>query len=369
MNKADVAEIKKQFKKDNNIITKLVACYVDAEKEVKFTSKDAFYSLAEEDCFKYEDIFRKTLSGTLGRNLLNIDFPPDAQKEGGAWEFLYKLRQSKLDDEELISEFFKKVITSYDYNENYYIILIDIVYDIPGKTKDKLELNDASDEVYHALLCSICPVKLSKAALGYNAVKNNMENRVRDWVVDAPMQGFLFPAFNDRQTDIHQALYFTKKINEIMPDFITEIFDVMPPLTVEEQKEGVLSSIQKAAIDINVEVMANVYEKINEMLHEQDESEEPLILDKNDMIKVLSEAGADNDSIEIYEKLESADVKAVAKNIIDTRKVELKRPGVSIKIDAESMHLLSTGFVDGKKCIIISADDDVEINGVLVKTI
>ena len=369
MNKADVLEIKKQFKKDSNIITKIVGCYVDAEKEVKFIQKDAFYSLGEEDCFKYEEIFRKTLSGTLGRNLINIELENAALEEGGAGEFLFKLRQSKLEDDELLEVFFKKIISGYEYNENYFIILIDIVYDIPGKTNDNMLMEDASDEVYHALLCSICPVKLSKASLGYNAIKNNIENRVRDWIVDMPMQGFLYPSFDDRKTNVYEVLYFSKKINEIMPNFIYEMFDSEAPLSVSEQKESVLSAIQQVGSEnMNVEMMAEVYDKISDMIAEHDEKEGPLILDKNDMLRVLSSAGVDDESLDLYDKLESSDVKVVAENIIDVKKIEIKRPGISIKIDPDCMEQVSTGYIDGKKCILIAAED-VEINGVMVKTI
>lgn len=370
MNKADILEIKRQFKKDSNLITKIATCYVNAEKEIKFIQKEAFYSLAEEDAFKYEEIFRKSLSGSLGKNLINIPIESESLKDGARGRFLYELRQSKLEDDELIEKFFEKVISSYAYNENYFIILIDLVYDIPGKTRDNLSMEDASEEVYHAILCSICPVKLSKATLAYNATKNNIENRIRDWIVDAPMQAFLYPSFSERQTDVYSSLYFTKKMNELMPDFVYEMFDTMPPLSVEEQKESILSSIQKVASEsINVEMMTEVYEKISDMIVEHDEKEGPLVLDKNDMLRVLSSAGVDDESIELYDKLESSDVKVLAENIIDLKKIELKRPGVSIKVDPDCIHLLKTAYIDGKKCIIIEADDSVEVNGLRVKTI
>ena len=210
MNKKEISEIKKQFSPDNCCITRICGCYVDGEKNKKTELKEAFLSLSEEEMFKYFDIFKKTLSGTIGKNLLNMDFPLAQEQEGGTQYFLRKLKESKLKDDSLVESFYDKIIENYEYGENYYIILIHAVYDIPGKSSDGQEMFDASDEIYEHILCSICPVKLSKAGLCYNAQTNNIEDRVRDWIVEMPDLGFLFPVFNDRSTDLHSILYYTK---------------------------------------------------------------------------------------------------------------------------------------------------------------
>ena len=169
MNKKEISEIKKQLTPANCNITRICGCYVDAEKNKKTELKEAFLSLSEEEMFKYFEIFKKTLSGTLGKNLMNMEFPLAEEKEGGKHEFLMKLRASKLKDDALIESFYDKIIENYDYPENYYIILVHAVYDIPGRTSDGIDMDDASEEIYEHLLCSICPVKLSKAGLCYNA--------------------------------------------------------------------------------------------------------------------------------------------------------------------------------------------------------
>ena len=238
MNKKEIAEIKKQFTPANCAITRICGCYVDGEKNIKTKLKEAFLSLSEEEAFKYFEIFRKTLSGTLGKNLINMEFPLEQEQEGGAQEFLLRLRGSKLQDENLLDEFYNKVIESYDYGENYYIILIHSVYDIPGKSSDGTEMFDASDEIYDHILCSICPVKLSKAGLCYNAETNNIEDRIRDWIVEMPDLGFLFPVFNDRSTDIHGLLYYTKNAEQLRTSFVDELFGCAAPLSAGGQRDS-----------------------------------------------------------------------------------------------------------------------------------
>ena len=183
MNKKEISEIKKQFSPANCSITRICGCYVDGDKNKKTELKEAFLSLSEEEMFKYFEIFKKTLSGTLGKNLLNMEFPTNQEADGGTQEFLMRLRASRLTDDELIQQFYDRIIENYDYPENYYIILVHAVYDIPGKSSDGLDMFDASDEIYEHLLCSICPVKLSKAGLCYNAETNLIEDRIRDWIL------------------------------------------------------------------------------------------------------------------------------------------------------------------------------------------
>ena len=71
-------------------------------------------------------IFKQTLSGTIGKNLINMEFPLEQEMPGGAQEFLLQLRDSKLQDDMLIEEFYQKIIDHYVYGENYYIILIQV---------------------------------------------------------------------------------------------------------------------------------------------------------------------------------------------------------------------------------------------------
>ena len=237
MNKKEANEIKKLFTPANCAITRICGCYVDAEKNKKTELKEAFLSLPEEEAFKYFTIFRNALSGTVGKNLINMEFPLHTEAEGGTHHFLMKLRDSQLKDDGVLEEFYDKVIANYDYGENYYIILIHCAYDIPAKATDGMEMFDASEYVYEFIQCTICPVKLAKAGLSYNPLTNAIENRSRDWLVEAPDQGFLFPAFNDRNTDIHSLLYYSKNPEQMPEILIDELLGCVVPMSAKSQKE------------------------------------------------------------------------------------------------------------------------------------
>ena len=122
---------------------------MDADKNKVVQFKEAFLSLPEEEIYKYLDIFRKSLSGTLGKNLLNMEFPLEQEMGEGTQKSLMALRDSELKDDTMLDAFYDRIIETYYHPENYFIILIHGSYDIPQRTTDGLEMDDASDYVYN----------------------------------------------------------------------------------------------------------------------------------------------------------------------------------------------------------------------------
>ena len=374
MNKKEVLEIRKQFTPANCAITRIAGCYVDHEKNKKMESKSAFLSLPEEEAFKYFDIFKKTLSGTMGKNMLNMEFPIDQEMPGGIQEFLMKLKASKLEDDMLLEEFYDKVIATYEYAENYYIILIHAMYDVPGRSSDNLEMFDASDEVYEYLVCSICPVSLSKAGLSYNAESNCIQDRIRDWVVDMPDKGFLFPAFNDRSTDIHGVLYYTKKSEDLQPELIEQLLGARMPMSANTQKETFQMLIEDTlGEDGDYETIRNIHDTLNDMIEEHKEEPEPLQLDKTDVRKVFEKSGVSSEKMECfdqnYEETAGEKTSLLATNITETKKFQIETPDIVIKVNPERADLIETRVIDGRQCLVIAVDDHIEVNGVNVRTL
>lgn len=374
MNKKEILEIRKQFTPANCAITRICGCYVDHEKTKKMESKDAFLSLPEEEAFKYFDIFKKTLSGTVGKNMLNLEFPLDAEMPGGTQEFLLKLRDSRLEDDMLLEEFYDKVIATYEYAENYYIILIHAMYDIPGKSSDGMEMFDASDEVYEYLLMSICPVSLSKAGLSYNAEDNRIQDRIRDWIVDVPAKGFLFPAFNDRSTDLHSVLYYTKKSEDLQPELINQLLGAKMPMSADTQKETFQMIIEDTlGEDGDYETVRNIHETLNELIEEHKEEPEPLSLDKTEVKKIFEKSGVEAEKMENFDRNFETNAgektSLLASNIAETRKFNIETPDVVIKVNPERADLVETRIIDGRQCLVIPVDDHIEVNGINVRTI
>ncbi len=310
MNKKDISELKRRFKKTSCTLTRLAGCYVNVDKEMQLRFNENFLNLEEEEFHKYLELASKTLSGTLGNNLLELEFPKEEEAPGGRQQFLMGLKESKLKNEELLTSFFQHIIDHYEYAGNYLILVYHDAYDVMTRTSDNDDL-DESEEVYEYILCSICPVTLSKAALGYLEVENRIGPRVRDWVVGVPDAGFVFPAFTDRSTDIHTVMYYTKDAKEPHPEVMEDILGCPSRLTATEQKTTFTNIVNNAVADENKreKVFFDIQETLNEIVEEQAIMEErgqeiePILLTPTIIHEVLSNSGV---AEEIAAKIESS---------------------------------------------------------------
>lgn len=373
MNKKETLEIRKLFADDGASIHRIAGCYVDYEKRKVCSSLDAFLSLEKDEALKYLELLRTTLTGTIGRNLINMEFPTEQELQGGKQEFLYRIRESELKDEALLQEFYDRIITSYDYAENYYIILIYGVYDVPGRTSDGLEIYDGSDEVYQFLLCSICPVNRSKGALSYLPDTNQIGERIRDWIVEKPTQGFLFPAFNDRAADIHNVLYYTKNPEDRHPELIEHLLGSHTPMSPVSQKETFESILMNTlGEEADYETVSSIHENLNEMIAESKNNPDPLTISKHEMKNLFELSGVPQEELsgfeQTYEEIAGPKTSFIASNLTNTRKISIETPDIVIKVNSDRADLIQTQFINGRECFVIAVDDHVEINGLNVKT-
>ncbi|MCD8108992.1 MAG: DUF4317 domain-containing protein [Clostridiales bacterium] len=372
MNKKEISEIKKTFTKERCCINRLTGCYVDAEKNKVVQFRESFLALPDEEMYKYLDIFRKALSGTIGKNLLNMEFPLEQEDVDGTQTRLLELRDSELKDDAVLERFYDRIIESWYHPENYLILLIHGSYDIPVKTSDGMDLEDASDYIYNFVLCCLCPVALSKAGLCYNAETNSIEDRIRDWLVDLPEQAFLFPAFNDRNTDIHSLLYYSKNTKEFCPEITEQLLGCVQPLPAPQQKESFQSIIEETLGDAcDFDTVRNIHETLNEMIEENQDNPEPLELDKSEVRRLLAQNGAPEEHLERFEQQYDEEIGAMATvmadNISNTRKFEVRTPDVTVKVNPAYAGMVNTRVIDGIPSLVIPLTGEIEVNGIHVR--
>ena len=424
MNKKEIFELKRRFKKEEASFTRLVGCYVDGNhnKICKFGGK--FLNLEEEEFYKYLEIANKSLSGTLGNNLLELSFPLSEEEVGGRQQILMALRETKLEDENLLDTYYDLVIDTYDHTGNYLILLFHDSYDVMTRGSDNGNL-DESEEVYHYLICAICPVALSKPGLGYLEEEQRIGSRVRDWVVGAPDTAFLFPAFTDRSADIHSTLFYTKNTKEPHSEFMVNGLGCGVERTATEQKmafhsivRNVLGAEDEHTEDILMDIQQNLSDMIEEYEETHDEDADAFVLDKTTIGKLLEESNVPEEKITRIEKgVDEAfgdkppvaenviDAKALEQNIvrierqelqsqlttltnqldeknaqliertnqlmekqeeIDTYKAETKNYDVVLHVKPEKANQIHASLINGQKCLIIPMNENEQatINGV-----
>ena len=372
MNEKEISEIRRRFRPDKSNITRIRGCYVNDQREVVSEFSQSLGIMPQEESEELLAILKKTLSGTIGKNLIDIEFATRQVLEGEEHKLLMALRDSSLEDDDAVREFYGRVIQTLNLQGNYLILLACDKYDVPAYAKDG-EKQDDSSEVFSYFLCSICPVKLTKSALGYYVSENIFRNITTDWVVSAPELGFLFPAFDERSANIYNAVYYTRDIAENHMEFVDTVFKSEIPMPAAAQKEAFQSILgDTVAEDCSFDVVQTVHGQLSEMIeeHKTNKEEEPLVISKNTIKGILASCGVDESRVtafeEKYDTEFGADTEISPRNVIDSKQLEVRTPGVTIRVDSERSDLVETRTIDGTKYILIRADEGVEVNGVAI---
>ena len=302
------------------------------------------------------------------------------------------------------------IIENYGYAGNYLILIFHDVYDVMKKTKDNLDL-DESEEVYEYLLCAICPVTLTKPALGYREDENCIRSRIRDWVVGMPDTGFVFPAFTERSTDIHSLMFYTRDVKKPHAELMEGGLGCGVRLTMAEKKitfENIVKDVigdgdDKSEI-LYMDIQDNLNDRVCQYMDRTADEENvadtpPLILTTREVSEVLMESGLTEDQTAAIEKNYEAtfgDDLPEAGNLVDAKLVEanarrkdrlelvtqvknlkeqleesrsqkvmeepLEENGeILLKIGEEKKELISVQIIDGKKCLVIPVEEEERI--------
>ena len=370
MDKKAISEIRKLIKPDS-CVDRIRGCYVNEEGQVIRELHDSLASMEKESLEKYCEILRGAMSGKLGRNLFNMEFPLAGETEGSGQQMLYRLQQSELKDDALLTAFFENVVKHFRCDSKYLILLIHGIYDIPAKGSDNAEMEDASDYVYSFLLCCICPVILMKEGLCYDEDACTFLDRRMDWAVQKPVSGFLFPAFNDRQPDVHSLLYYCRKEDARHEEISADLLGCSLPIPEADQKELFKSMVEQTlGRDCNFENVRNLNDAVSELIEQNKDSGEPVRIERAEMRRLLSENGADQsvlgDFDAAYDEAVGAGVPLMAENLIDTSKLEVKSPSLRISVRSEMADMLKTRVIDGMEYLLIPVTDELEVNGIRI---
>ena len=362
--KKDILELKKRFKKDHCTFTKVCGCYVNGEKNTILKFRETFLNLDEDDYFKYLEIAKKVLSGTVGNNILELNFEANKEFKSEAQTSLLSLRNTQLKDDTILDEFHQSIINNYDYTGNYLILLFHDAYDVITKTKDNQKI-DESEEVYEYVLCAICPVSLSAPGLRYFEEENEIKSRIRDWVVNVPVNGFVFPAFIDRSSDVNSVMYYTKNAKDTHPELMENVLGCPSKQTATIQKEAFQSIIkdsfgadEKKAEKIFMDVQENLNAMVEEYNEMYDDTDcEPISLKDTDIQNLLIDSGIpqeiSNDIEKSYVEIFGDDI-PLAENLIDAKILkanEQRRKEEDLK---KQVKMLETKLEEVQKEVAIS---------------
>ncbi len=371
MNEKEIGEIRRHTRRDRSNMTALYGCFVNDNKEIISQFRQSVGIMPENEGDKFFALLKRNLSGTLGKNLIDITFRTQQVVDSPEHKLLMTLRESQLKDEEALETFYQKIIESVTMDTSYLILIGCDSYDVPFRGKDDMVQADGSNETFRYLLCGICPVKLSKSVLEYKANQQEFHDSAIAQQLSAPVLGFMFPAFDNRSTNIYNALLYSKDAGDNHESFVSSVFNTQPVMAAKEQKRSFEALIGNALdSECSLDVVQAVHSEIGQMIqmHKESKVDEPLLLDKDTVKSVLSTAGISEEKIAKfsvdYDETFGFEAQLHPKNVIDQKQFEIKTPDVTIKVNPERSDLIETRVIGGVKYIMICADESVEVNGV-----
>ena len=374
MNEKEVGEIRRRQRRDRSNMTAVFGCYVNENREIISQFRQSTGIMPENEADKYFGLLRKTLSGGLGRNLIEITFKTAQVAGSPEHKLLMDLRSSRLENEEIREEFLKKVIDTVSLEGNYLILMGCDSYDVPFKSKDDTLQPDSAEETYQYILCAVCPVKQTKATLHYVPEEKLFHDGAMLQQVGPPAVGFLFPAFDNRATNIYNALYYTRDVKSSQESFVEAVFNAPIPMPAAEQKKSFEALLQTSLGEqCSLDVVQNVHDQLCQRmeLHKESKVPEPLTVGKEDVKEVLSACGVSEEHVAKfsvdYDEVFGFEAELHPKNIIDSKHFEIQTPDVVIKVDPTRSDLIETRIIGGVKYIMICADENVEVNGVSIQ--
>ena len=373
MNQKDLREVRRRVRPEHNSVRSIYGCFVNGGREIIADFEESVGLLSEDESERYFSLIRKTLSGGLGRTLRDISFASRQVMESAEHQLLSALRKSELKDPELRRSFYESVINSIDMgDENYAILMIFDSYDVPHR--DDKDSEDTGGDVYRYILCCVCPVKTGKAELGYDAAAKSFHTAALGQILTSPSFGFLFPSFEERSTNIYGALFYSRDVNDAHEGFIDAVFKTTVPMPAGEQREKFQEIVSSSLGEKNsFDLVQGIHEQLSEriILYKESKDPEPMKMSAEEMIEIVENSGASDRQIEDFRKscreMLGEDGVFSPANITDPKKMVIETPEIRITVDPQYSHLISTELIDGRKYILIAADNGVEINGIGVE--
>lgn len=369
MNKKEISEIKKNFNDDCGFFTvnRVVTAFVDSEKNIKCKTNKLYNTIEQDESELIMINLKKVLSGTIGKNLLEYQFPKDAYLEGGAQTFFYEILQSKFIDDEVTDKFLNEIVEKMEYVSTYTIFSAHCTYSVLNKNKND-DFEEEADHDYNFIITAICPVNLRIDGLIYNEENNSIAKKESsDRIVELPSDGFLFPLFSDRTADVNGVLYYTKNAKKPNTSIVDELLGCEFVMSCDSEKETFQAILNNVVGDeLDYDVITTVNEKIQEIVDQNAHETEIPTIDNNKLSSILWEAGVSQDKLEVLPKVyENAmgEKTLTAMNLVE-KKTVVSVPSITVNIGKDAVDKVKTQIIDGRKCLVIALDDpEIKING------
>ncbi len=375
MRPEDIRKVRKRIDSTLDNFRSIYGCYVNAAKEIVTTMEIPVLDMESEERELYAKVLKKVLSGTPDRNLLNLEIPISAVGDSDEHRLLMSLKTDQLRDENMRNMLYQRIINSLELEDTSYVILLAAdTYDLRPQDMSDEEWSEESNGQFEYFICSICPVKVSKAALQYRPAPQEFRGISTGSILGAPVLGFMFPALEDGAADIGQIQYYTKSTSDNHGELMKEIFKIdNPPMAAEVQKETFNYTLSDTlGKECNLELVTTLQANLQTRAEAAKELKESPIAEVaiEDIQEILAAKGVSNEKVEEFsehvgEAFDGAGSFNI-NNIIQKRSFEFKTPETKITTAPENALRIKTRVIDGVTYLLVPAGESVTVNGVEV---
>lgn len=373
MNKKETAEIKKNFSDKSGffIMERVLTAFIDAEKNLRYHNVSSCLTMPVEEHDVYDETLKKVLNTNVGKAFVEYEFPNETYDEGQPQNILYTLLTSELKDDVACEEFLNHIANNIAYTGPFAVITAYCTYTIRKKDKND-EFAEGEDEMYRYILTAICPVNTSKDGFVFDSFNNEITKKVNTELIisKAPSDGFLYPVFSNRSSDINHVMYYTKNIKSPNVSVVENVLGCTFVMSAESEKNS-FQSILKNVVgdDLDYMLIKTVNEKIQEVVEDNKEDTDRVVIDNARLKDILVDVGLPEERVNmvepVYEKV-CGNAPLTAANLVETKTV-LTSPGITVNIKPSAADKVRTSVVEGRRCLLIDIDDPtIEINGLPV---
>lgn len=369
MKKKEFRELKKQYQLTDCSISRVCGCFISLKGEKITTFNDNFLNLPEEDMHKYFEILKKGMSGTDGKNRLNLTFNKklDAQLNGKT--SLNALVKSGLKDEKILNSFYDSIIEHYHATSNYIVLLFSQDYDVPFKGSDGSGGLD-SENVYSYIYVCICPVNALAAGLTYDEDNNKFTDKKPFLIIDKPENAFIYPNFVESSSDYDSVYYYIKSSKYVQHEFMENVLNVSLDMDSDMEK-NTFNELVKKSLDkkCSFDVVTSIFKEIDTII---DNSETPDIkLEKNRIMDIFEDCGVTGSELSScsnnFDELFGENAALTGGNITESSGTKVTvGNNVTVKLKNKGNPVIKRTNVNGKDCIIIelAPGEHVDVNGI-----
>ena len=356
-------ELRRRFRPEKHAIQRIYGCYVSGAGEILSDLDEPLGQMPEEEAEKYLILFKKALSGTIGKNLMDIVFSTQQVADSPEHQLLSRLRDTELKDGEVRRTFYEQVIAALDMEGRNYLILLayDCYHGRPG-----------GDKIFSYIVCVICPVKDGRLELGYFSGENEFHSSVMPQTVAVPEVGFLFPAFEEGKSNLYHALYYTRRSDGLHPELIDALFHTPPPMSAAQQQETFRMALQEGlgkacTLDVLQGVYTGLWERMEE--HKQSRVVEPLEVTAREVGDMLQNCGVDPEGFLMRcRELFGSDAVLYPENLIDSRRFALKAGRATVWVEPEWTHVVKQRVIEGCPYLLVPVSGKMEVNGMVLES-